>query len=760
MFCQRKTALSRWVGSLGVLACLLVLPDPAPAQVSIFEDGFESGSTCRWATAPDANCPPIFPGIVLAVASDMNEISVAWLGATDDSTPTNLIGYQIHVSEEPDFEPGPSTLAATFKGTTEGVVPGLLPETTYYVLILAEDREGITSLERESSIVTTPAFPVIPGETGLQQAEDLNLGEPTDVTDTSLTFARTPGAQPPRPGALLAGQVGSGGYLRAVTSVDVTSDEIVVQTQDATLADAVEQISISSSQTLSDIADVDGVELSFAEDRATMRLSSVQHQRSGSVQESSLRWIAEQTDFTLQRDGARRPLVETSDVTLGANISFEPEFRLGGSWSLVGGIESGYAIARGTLGLNATARYDFSGASTFEPPPIRLLRRTWFAYYQVGGVPVLQRITLDVQAAISATASTEINATATANASATVEVGVRYNPGSGSWEPVSSVDFARSLSARLDVEGGVEAEVRVIPRLTVETYEALAGSVSVEPSINGSITVINTAAPRCAPLELSGFDFALDVDCFVDLDLTAFNLNFSLVDNLRVCGPLSYPLFDLPQVALSSTGSGSAEDPVVITADVTDGMNNPFSPSAGEWEVAPTSGQLDVTSTSPPSANFTCGADPSYTIGFSGHGRLGEAARRCFEIEQMCSDQCMTGTWVDNFGFLWTLVQTGSSITGVVTFNSCGTSRDVTGTFDGSSITLTATGASSECCDFTYSGTISDCSTGSGTWVQFPGGEGCTGSGTWSMTRTSLLDELPPEDSTLTVTPARVAGSP
>ena len=88
---------------------------------------------------------------------------------------------------------------------------------------------------------------------------------------------------------------------------------------------------------------------------------------------------------------------------------------------------------------------------------------------------------------------------------------------------------------------------------------------------------------------------------------------------------------------------------------------------------------------------------------------------------------CVSGSWRDSYGYIWTLMQTGTTIAGTVVTTSCGT-YSVTGTVGGGSdIVLNATGA---CCVFAYRGSVIECETASGEWTN-----DCGGQGTWSMTK-------------------------
>ncbi len=100
---------------------------------------------------------------------------------------------------------------------------------------------------------------------------------------------------------------------------------------------------------------------------------------------------------------------------------------------------------------------------------------------------------------------------------------------------------------------------------------------------------------------------------------------------------------------------------------------------------------------------------------------------------ELSLNACISGVWQDGYNYVWTLVQSGKDITGTVKVIGCGT-YSVTGTFDGSNITLKATGS---CCDFEYKGKIVDCESGSGEWTS-----DCGGTGSWSMKKTDASEAM------------------
>lgn len=83
-------------------------------------------------------------------------------------------------------------------------------------------------------------------------------------------------------------------------------------------------------------------------------------------------------------------------------------------------------------------------------------------------------------------------------------------------------------------------------------------------------------------------------------------------------------------------------------------------------------------------------------------------------------------TFVDVWGYVWTLNISGGSITGTVDTGGCGIYR-----VSGSGRTINAYSPTAECCDFTYYVTAVDkpARYAEGTWTN-----SCGGSGTWSGT--------------------------
>jgi NHL repeat len=564
--------------------------------------------------------PPSAPAIAFLAATAPDEMRVVWRPAHDDTTPPSAIRYEVHVATVPAFDPTPATLRASTTGFQPGdephaVVGGLMPGSSVHVVVVALDDADQRSAVGSARSLTLPTLPVILSPTTpLQTAAALALGEPV-VSGSTYTYVVGAGTTAPSVGAVLFGLRQGKPYLRRVDTVTALGGKIIIETSDASLSDAVAQMAVASTHVL---VDEDGPAASAV--------------RVG--------------DAPARPTARSRGTAVSSDVGVDTMVDFEPELRTHATWTtdLLDGVTLTQAevVARGTLALSLDAHYRFLAAGGVNRTiPFPVLTRTYTSVYTVGAVPVHQQIVFTLDAEVSASAAAAIDATARAAATATVEFGVRYNPATEGWDDVASAIFTPTFTADLVSKGKVTGQVRLIPRIQVKFYDVVSAHLSIEPALRTEIETQATTRPPCAPAELSKFDVALVVEPFVSADFRALARNVSLFDRTRVGGPFTFALFDLPQVQASSQARGPGM--ASLLAAVTDGTNHPFDPASSRWDLSPATATIDPT-TGSTLALLTCAQPATYHVVFSGHGVLGEAARRCTAIDVPCQPSSTTTT--------------------------------------------------------------------------------------------------------------------
>jgi len=608
----------------------------------IFSDGLECGDI-------PGNCRPTFDGMTFLSATAEDEVTIAWFPAKDDDTSAENIQYDIYLSMDEYFQPGPSSLKVSLLGQLSTVVPGLVPGSRYYALVVARDQSGQGSVERDHLSVSTPAFPFVPSSTPMQRAVDLNLGTPVSADETTLTFSSGNDAIPPNVGAVLIGPLAGGkGYIRMVESVTERSGEFIVTTRMSTPDEIFDQLHLSTVGVLSEGDSATSVPSTTMTGAKAVFNTQVFTQQDGSRVTRS-EWedgllIIERVDYA----GSAGPITfgpgieaashmigtkgyDYGELKLDLTLDFKPEMVSEAKWDVFS-LKEAEILARGEMLLKAFAGYEFSVGKGIHPDPFRLFKITWTAIYTLGPVPVYQQIELAVDVQVDFEATTEVKASTTAEAKVTAEVGATYNEANG-WEHVSNLNSSTSFSADLGVSGSVTGSIRLIPSLTLEFYETAAAILSIEPSLNGALEAELTLEPLCAPLELTKLESDIKVDCHAKFEWW----HIELLD-VKLCDIAPKKLFSLPTLDFSARGYG----PISLTGVVKDGVNNKFIPSSIEWGLKSATGSLDPTTGS--ATTLTCPEGGNHKVTFSGYGELGPLSRQCIQKDMSCNLACPGGT--------------------------------------------------------------------------------------------------------------------
>ncbi len=123
----------------------------AAGNISTNKDDF-SGKTSADTTAP------VFGGCFAATDPTAGGATVVWMPATDDTTPTDKITYQVFAFEVPVTRDTPFDKlqpTATFTGGTSGEIKGLKNGTSYRVVCRAVDTSGNQDDNRVTQVFTT-----------------------------------------------------------------------------------------------------------------------------------------------------------------------------------------------------------------------------------------------------------------------------------------------------------------------------------------------------------------------------------------------------------------------------------------------------------------------------------------------------------------------------------------------------------------------------------------------------------------------------
>ncbi len=599
------------------------------------------------------------PEIVQITPASTTSISLAWL-PTAMGIPASQVSYAVYVATSNPFTPGPANLYATVVGKAQTTLSGLTAATRYYVLVIARDNKGNSIAGTNYALAPTLQVPVIKNTAvAVRTSDALGLGLATQNGNT-LSFNKTASAKAPPVNSILLSHDRDGYQLQKVNKVLVSASAINVTTSPAALSDALNQATVFNSMLLFDVGGTKSGALASATHKAQRQSATVANgSRTHQISWDKGYLTAQQTDHAYQAPQllvsptavanqhrivmGQNAASASQAVTLQATVNFTPSLKTALDWSPASGIKYGTLMASGTLSVDLNAAYNFQGAASYNPAPVVLSSKTYTSVYLVGDIPVYQVVTLTISSKITASASAAIKAETDAKASETVMVGVIYNPATGQWQPVLNEGGSQSLTAQLNINGGVKAEVRLIPEVKVEFYKVVSGTLSVEPYLDGNIqaTQISSdpvvlAALAPAVMEPSQFDINLGVQGNISINMNALWRNIKLLPKTTV-DQITSPLFSLPSLQLQSIDSTTLElrQAQRLTLNVTNGINDKFDPASMQWQVIPAAA-ASITSQGCASNDFgyTCTASMTpqkagkFNVLASGYGTLGAVARQ------------------------------------------------------------------------------------------------------------------------------------
>lgn len=120
---------------------------------------------------------PTFGGLVLIEARNATTLYVAWDPATDDATSEENLVYDIYVAQELGTQNFMVPTLSTEPGATNSLINGLVPETTYYVVVRARDLAGNQDENTIQGIATTLSDVTAPNFDGILTATPISATE-------------------------------------------------------------------------------------------------------------------------------------------------------------------------------------------------------------------------------------------------------------------------------------------------------------------------------------------------------------------------------------------------------------------------------------------------------------------------------------------------------------------------------------------------------------------------------------------------------
>ena len=618
------------------------------------------------------------PSLSLMVAKDTDKIEMAWIPGSDGKTPVDKVQYGIYLSTTENFTPGPSNLKMTVTGASQTEVTGLAADTLYYAKVVAVYATS-SSVPSNSLQTKTYKYPVQqdPSVT-VAKADELGLGTHTTIDGSTYTYSSN-GTLPTSGSALFSEDTAGGMTLRRVTSASASAGTVTVYTTDASLTDVLDRGSVYSSFQLFDVAsEAQALPVSSSKIATAKSMTAKDGSEHTSMEWKNKLLSAEQTNFAYttkeltvipQGKSSIIKLVDpkevTSSFTATVTTKFEPQLITSAEWGgfIVKHLDSAKVAAKGTLSLTALAQYDFAAAGSANKD-FQLFKRSWISVYSAGPVPVYQKVTLFMDVKASASASAKIKAMAQARLAEIVEVGARYN--GSTWTPYITHGDDDSLTASLDIVGGANGEIRLIPKVEVEFYKVVSSSLTVEPFAKSSLTFAETtnnvsflAAHPAHLIQLTSFDASLELESNVAVTLSALGHSWDVLPTTCVLGTVGctynfspVDLFSIPQLTLNTTSSSQTQTDLQL--QITDGTYNPYTSGSIRWEVFPGDATISPGVCTKAGATTTCaatltpGAEAEYTVFASGTDKLGEIGRQFKEITVgggTCSSGPQTVLW-------------------------------------------------------------------------------------------------------------------
>ena len=171
-------------------------------------------------------------------------------------------------------------------------------------------------------------------------------------------------------------------------------------------------------------------------------------------------------------------------------IGFEPVLKAEGNFGITG-LKTASVIASGKLTLNQDMVIKALGSAELKEESEKLINRKFIKIVVAGGVPIIISGELTVHAELEASAEAKLEVNHDFDASYEIEIGVDYdsNRTGDRWHPYKKSVPIYTYALKGEANARVTGEVRLVPELTIEIYEAAYGKLKIEPYLNETLAL-------------------------------------------------------------------------------------------------------------------------------------------------------------------------------------------------------------------------------------------------------------------------------
>lgn len=459
----------------------------------------------------------------------------------------------------------PSIATVDETGRVTGAGPG---ETS--VVASAEGDEGSSRLR------------VRAGKTMAVDSSRLELVSDSAEREQGTLRFRVRGASAPEiePGDYLVGAQ-DGGFLRQVEQVSRDGGEIVAETEQAALAEAVDSASFESTVTVGPGGQTGAVR----GDRVRWGPTFSRYSAAGVTVDGAALVIS---DLVLLDEevcgGSGSGCAQAELVITSGQVRFSPSVELSAEVDFFD-LERFRAVAEGDLEFTADAEASATGSiqSSGERPVQQFAKPFVF---QAGPVPVAGQVRLTFFAGYRSQASASFDVGAGFESSYGTTLGAEW--ADGQWSEVFSVDASFSSDPLItDVDGEALARVYVKPELSVILYTAAGPSAFAEPYLQGETTF-----PESCTFDLTagmdgGVGFQVEI---LSRELASFDRSLSIASTTLT----SHSLGCGGELEVSASTTGEDPDPDGYRVSVDGSRSDSIGPNGSTTFTGLSPGDHDV----------------------------------------------------------------------------------------------------------------------------------------------------------------------